>query len=1247
MHPMHSRPFVLVFVLGLAFGVAGGLTPMAAQDFPLSDGVFDWPLGQTDAENELILNRGFYVQQNFGNIDGPSGLNVCGRAHAGTDFEVALKYDGAATNTPAADTKGRTVYAAADGRVLCTYEMSNPNDNTTGYPGRVLLVEHHLPDASTVYSVYAHLAGCDTTAAGCADSGDDVARGDVLGTILDQGVNSHLHFEIRTFPYWNMTSGEEGPADELTPATDPKSCPGRGYAYSASAALDDGYLDPVSYILAHRPPLPETVRVRAKGGLVLESSPVDTVLGSQPPLTSMVWDRPEPEEDLYYIGESEAIRPIALFRSPEFKCQATDSVSTNNDLDYRADGGAGCGNQCIVTETCDQACADACYATCYEAACTPEDITHGLGQDCADGACDWWYQVEYEDSEGTLRQGFVKAFEKSYLHYSLTQAVSWLKGNAYRSVILVGETRQDADPWLDPEDPPLVDYGFDQPLVSGSVANGGSLAALSAEAVGTVTRSTFADDAVDQALVLDGTSAALEVQLSDGLGSEVNGFELDAWVERQSASTVDVIASQWSVDPAEQRWRLEIVPADEAGGIYYDELRFTLLRDDLNTSVARFAIPDCSHVGTWVRIGASYDPADDEIRLYWKGRPVAKASLEGNLLEDVMVPLLFGGTADGGVYDEQRFHGRLDKVRFWSSNPLPNVDTVLILDSSGSMASNDPSNRRRDAAKSYLTAALGGDHVGVVDFDSSARVASYLRRLPEEKAALESAINTVDSSGSTHLGRGLTAGCNVLIDPYSVSSNTIKAAIMLTDGNGSYTAEAQCFADQGWLVYTFGLGVGNTSVDDVVLTEIATATGGEYKRLPTGELVCEFQRVRALLVGGTAADCVEQQVMSGQTVTSDVEIAYGVGEVTFNTSWPGSDVVMTLTSPSGRVIDRNTVAVDVFHDVGPTWEVYTIIAPEPGSWEVALFGADVPSTGEPVTFGFNTLPGLTPACEHVGSAGDWLYCTPECPCGEGLGDCNDDSDCLPGLSCAEQVGASYGYASEVDVCRSDCHDGYPGDWGHCTVACPCDDGLGDCNDDSECAPGLSCAENTGALYGWSSEVDVCSSDCHSGLPGDWGYCSAACPCPEGLGDCNSDAECQTGLFCVDNAGLNLDLPSNIDVCSSNCHQGVVGDWGYCTSNCPCDEGLGDCNTDSECSPGLRCAQNVGALYGFPSGIDVCTSDCHDGVPGDWGYCTAGCPCDAGQGDCNSDADCQAGLVCVDNVGANYGWGGGIDVCQQP
>ncbi|MCP4600358.1 MAG: SUMF1/EgtB/PvdO family nonheme iron enzyme [Proteobacteria bacterium] len=50
--------------------------------------------------------------------------------------------------------------------------------------------------------------------------------------------------------------------------------------------------------------------------------------------------------------------------------------------------------------------------------------------------------------------------------------------------------------------------------------------------------------------------------------------------------------------------------------------------------------------------------------------------------------------------------------------------------------------------------------------------------------------------------------------------------------------------------------------------------------------------------------------------------------------------------------------------------------------------------------------------------------------------------------------------------------------------------------------------------------------------------------------------------------------------------------------------------------------------------------------GDNDYCSWATPCAAGQGDCDGDSECQSGLTCVNDVGANYGWAADVDVCER-
>ncbi|MCC2308847.1 PKD domain-containing protein [Cellulomonas chengniuliangii] len=87
-------------------------------------------------------------------------------------------------------------------------------------------------------------------------------------------------------------------------------------------------------------------------------------------------------------------------------------------------------------------------------------------------------------------------------------------------------------------------------------------------------------------------------------------------------------------------------------------------------------------------------------------------------------------------------------------------------------------------------------------------------------------------------------------------------------------------------------------------------------------------------------------VHQGETVTGTYTI-HG-SAFTLNTSWPGSDIVTTLISPSGERYTRDD-PLGAEHGNGPTWEYFSIPNPEPGEWTVEYYGADVAADGEPLT----------------------------------------------------------------------------------------------------------------------------------------------------------------------------------------------------------------------------------------------------------------------------------------------------------
>ena len=108
----------------------------------------------------------------------------------------------------------------------------------------------------------------------------------------------------------------------------------------------------------------------------------------------------------------------------------------------------------------------------------------------------------------------------------------------------------------------------------------------------------------------------------------------------------------------------------------------------------------------------------------------------------------------------------------------------------------------------------------------------------------------------------------------------------------------------------------------------------------------------------------------------------------------------------------------------------------------------------------------------------------------------------------------------------------PGDYDYCKDCGPCEDGEGDCDGNGECVAGTVCAQDVGANYGWPSNVDVCeepSSSCPWPLE-HWNYCRDCGPCQANEGDCDGNGECAAGTRCVNNVGADYGWPSSVDVC---------------------------------------------------------------------------------------------------------------------
>lgn len=151
------------------------------------------------------------------------------------------------------------------------------------------------------------------------------------------------------------------------------------------------------------------------------------------------------------------------------------------------------------------------------------------------------------------------------------------------------------------------------------------------------------------------------------------------------------------------------------------------------------------------------------------------------------------------------------------------LDIVFVIDSSGSMSSNDNNGLRKTAAKNFVNKLTENDRAAVVDFDGSSRI---YQNFTKDKAALTNAIDRVDSSGGTSLSAGISTAINLFTNSSYDRTDAFKYIIFLTDGDGSYsTSYTATAANNNIVIYTIGLGSG---VRESTLKNIASGTGGKY-----------------------------------------------------------------------------------------------------------------------------------------------------------------------------------------------------------------------------------------------------------------------------------------------------------------------------------------------------------------------------------------------------------------------------------
>lgn len=181
--------------------------------------------------------------------------------------------------------------------------------------------------------------------------------------------------------------------------------------------------------------------------------------------------------------------------------------------------------------------------------------------------------------------------------------------------------------------------------------------------------------------------------------------------------------------------------------------------------------------------------------------------------------------------------------------PTYHYNSVLAIDCSGSMSSNDPITTktvnspadaehahtcgRIKAADGFIDNMNSGDKAAIVRFTGSATVA---QAMTSDKALLKRAVQSISSSGNTNFTAAITTSIAAFDAADLTNANMKNRIILLTDGESSVSNTTLDQAkNKNIKIYTIGLGRDSY---DQVLKDIANYTGGEfYKAYTASELV--------------------------------------------------------------------------------------------------------------------------------------------------------------------------------------------------------------------------------------------------------------------------------------------------------------------------------------------------------------------------------------------------------------------------
>jgi len=286
-----------------------------------------------------------------------------------------------------------------------------------------------------------------------------------------------------------------------------------------------------------------------------------------------------------------------------------------------------------------------------------------------------------------------------------------------------------------------------------------------------------------------------------------------------------------------------------------------------------------------------------------------------------------------------------EPIEFIVIDPVSRL--VTCIDRSGSMYG-EKIRLAKVGAKIFVDLAHFGEYLAVTSYASSGSVDYPMQELvtQQDKEDAKAAIDGLVASGATSIGAGLRTSLNEITGNGSNPVGCTEVIALLSDGRHN-TGESPYdvlpdLIERGVKVYTIGLG---NDVDADLMSDIAFQTGGTYHFAQTEQDLAQiFTIIYAKARSEDLYASVSGQVNPGETQTTTTYVDGFTREITFELNYPsGSELDLSLVSPSGQVIDTNAASGNVEFVKGTAHKYFRIVQPEVGDWQVVVSGNSISS----------------------------------------------------------------------------------------------------------------------------------------------------------------------------------------------------------------------------------------------------------------------------------------------------------------